>query len=84
VAVDLNLSAQLEHNIIVDNLLLCDHLDRHYGFSGPMPRQVHMTVLTFSQMPANLKVLNAPVTWMKNLALRMCVEMGRCVVQGLG
>jgi hypothetical protein len=46
VAVNLDFSPQLKHNVAVDNLSLCDHLDCNDGFGLTMPRQVHMAIPT--------------------------------------
>lgn len=74
-AVDLDLSSQLEHYVVVDYLFLSDHLYGHYSLCSSMPSQVHMPILPLTQMPANLKVLNAPVTRVEDLSLGLGLQV---------
>ena len=74
-AVDLDLSSQLEHYVVVDYLFLSDHLYGHYSLCSSMSSQVHMPILPLTQMPANLKVINAPVTRVEDLPLGLSLQV---------
>lgn len=83
VAVDLYLAAKLEHDVVVDDLLLGDHLDCDNSFGFTMSGKIHMSVLAFAQMPADLEIVYAPVAWVEDLALGMDVQVFWRVVQHL-
>lgn len=83
VAVDFDLSSQLKYNIAINDLLFGDDLYCNDGFSFSLSCQINMPIskglknklLSFTEVPSNLEVLDTPVTWMEYFSLRLSEEV---------
>ena len=65
VALNLDFSAQLMRNIVLEQLALEEDLERDYKLGFLLSGQVHMAELTSTERSPNLKVVDRPLCLIK-------------------